>query len=112
MQCKNCGTEGAFDRIIIERGVENVVGVLCELCMREQFDPAPFPDHTAAECASCSSESTYVLAKLDLVIESDSGTIKEYELVDGDGIGMCRHHLLEAIAQPVPIAGGTADNIV
>ena len=111
MNCVNCGREGVFHRLAIDRGLGREVGAYCQVCEDDDFDELVNQgfSNEAGNCGMCDRDGLYALPLIDLLIESESGDETslnvEYEITAETPLLCDEHfHLLTVRDETSPVS--------
>lgn len=101
MKCLSCGKTDVFHRAVVNTVDDEVLGVYCEDCELEQYGAGIVtlaPELHDEICVCCENEGTFVLARLDcLVEEHESATPFEYTITDRCP-RICSDHISRALS--------------
>jgi len=112
MDCLSCPDPGVVNRVLVNRLTGEEVGLYCEDCEAEAFggvlgDPAWHQDNG---CAFCEGSGTYLLPRVDCLIEADDGSprLVEYLTIEGS-ISLCPAHVDRLLPDGVRVDQLAAD---
>lgn len=102
MNCYNCGGQGDYNRLAIDRASGQELGTLCEDCEERLLgNLAAFSIVGMGSCLTCDADSDVVFPKWDTIVESETGVTDVEYTVSLDTPAMCRSCLSAVVDDPV-----------
>jgi hypothetical protein len=111
MECLSCTDPGVVNRVLVNRLTGEEVGLYCEDCEAAAFGGVlGDPDwHQDNGCAFCEGSGTYLLPRVDCLIEDDgSPRLVEYLTIEG-AVSLCPDHVDRLLPDDVRLEDLEAD---
>jgi hypothetical protein len=112
MDCISCTDSGVVNRVLVNRLTGEEVGLYCEGCEAETFGRVLGDQewHQDNGCAFCDGSGTYLLPRVDCLIEADDGSprLVEYLTIEGS-VSLCPDHVDRLLPEGVHVDDLGAD---